>query len=169
MATMTLATTHADAAALAHERLVPLREWLRGHWAAVFSNPEDFAPDPSTPPGFVTCIAHEARLARIKPIAFARSLEPVSNWLDHAVNDDALVVLNHRNDIIDLAERCLATTLARLRQPFVVILDERGRARMTLNYRSGDRRRTMLDVVDMVELLRRGRVPSIRSRDAEIA
>ncbi|HVF18192.1 MAG TPA: hypothetical protein VNA21_14825, partial [Steroidobacteraceae bacterium] len=70
MATMILSNKPLATAELAHERIVALRDWLDGHWAAVFSNPNDFAPSPTTPAGFITCIADAVLAAGIKPIAF---------------------------------------------------------------------------------------------------
>jgi alkyl hydroperoxide reductase subunit AhpC len=150
------APSHAD---LAHERVVALQEWLSGHWAIVLSNPEDFAPHASTPCGFVNYFADGVLAAGVKPIAFGHSLEPLApSWLDHAVNDDSVVLLEQDGDrVVDLAERALAAQLAALRGPFVLILDQRGRCRLTLQYRQQSRQHrpcTMRDLLEMVEVLR---------------
>jgi alkyl hydroperoxide reductase subunit AhpC len=144
---------------LAHERVVSLHEWLSGHWGIVLSDPKDFAPHPSTPCGFVNYFADGVLAAGVKPIAFGHSLEPLApSWLDHAVNDDSVVLLEQADDrVVDLAERALASQLATLKGPFVLILDNRGRCRLTLQYRADlqqHRPCTMRDLLEMVEVLR---------------
>ena len=159
MPTMRLASRERHATNCAtHERIVSLRDWLQGHWAVVCSHPDDFAPPRGTPAGFVTCIAEGLRASHIKLIAFDRTHEPPSaSWLDHSVNDDAIVLLD-RDDtcVVDLAEYALATKLATLTRPFVVIVDERGRLRLTLSYRTDEPSKTLFDVVELVTILREG-------------
>jgi alkyl hydroperoxide reductase subunit AhpC len=170
MATLKLVSKDLPSAALKHERIVPLRDWLQGHWAAVCSDPDDFAPPRGTPAGFVTCIAEGLRASAVKLIAFDRTCEPaLPSWLDHAVNDDAVVLLD-RGDacIIDLAEHALAAKLATLSQRFVVIVDERGRIRTTLNYRVRDRSRSLFDLVELVAALRDGTDDSRTARQASV-
>ena len=139
-----------------HERIRSLRDWLQGDWAVVCSHPDDFAPPRGTPEGFVTCIAEGLRAERLKMIGFDRTLEPPpASWLDHSVNDDSIVVLDGDDaTVVDLAEHALAAKLAELTQPFVVIVDDRGRVRTTLKYRYGDRSRTLFDIVELVAVLR---------------
>ena len=171
MATMILSSTPVATAELAHERIVPLSAWLDGNWGAVFSNPNDFAPAPTTPSGYITCIAQAVLAARIKPIAFNRSLDlPPSSWLDHAINDDSLVVLNNDGeDVIDLAEYTLAAHLDGLRQSFVSLIDERGRVRMTVKYRPLESERSMADVIELVTALREGSVRQARELSTSVA
>ena len=159
MPTLRLASSERRAAYCAsHERVRSLREWLQGHWAVVCSHPDDFAPPRGTPEGFVTCIAEGLRTERVKMIGFDCTLEPPpASWLDHAVNDDSIVVLDGEcATVVDLAEHALAAKLAALTQPFVVIVDDRGRVRTTLKYRYGDRSRTLFDIVELVAILRAG-------------
>jgi alkyl hydroperoxide reductase subunit AhpC len=169
MATLRLAGKDLTvAAALNREHIVSLRDWLQGQWGAVCSDPDDLAPPRGTPAGFITCIAEGLRATGLKLIAFDRTSEPARpSWLDHAVNDDALVLLD-RGDacVIDLAERALATRLATNAHRFVVIVDERGRIRTTINYRAGDRSRSLFDVVELVSQLRDGAVDSQPIRHA---
>jgi thioredoxin-dependent peroxiredoxin len=171
MATMILSNKPLATAELAHERVVSLRDWLDGNWAAVFSNPNDFAPSPTTPAGFITCIADAVLTAGIKPIAFNRSLGlPLSSWLDHAINDDSLVVLNNDGeDVIDMAEYALALHLDGLHRSFVSLIDERGRVRMTVKYRPLDGERSMADVVELVTALRNGSLQEARELSASVA
>lgn len=157
MASLVLASEPAAATPLKHERVCSLREWLNGRWAAVFSHPEDFAPHPSTPQGFTTCLVDGLIGAGIKPLVFGTMLEQLpESWFDHAVDDDSVVVLKTYDEpIMDLAERALATKLQALRGPFMLLLDERGRCRTTLRYSTGahHRPRTILDVIEIASAL----------------
>lgn len=148
----------ATATAPTHERIVSLLDWLEGHWAIVMSHPDDFAPPPTTPTGFTNRLADQMLAADVKPIAFGHSLELMTpNWLDHAVNDDAVVLLDTNGDrIVDLAERALATRLATCTGRFVSILDERGRCRTILHYVESlrTRPRTLRDLMEIVAVLR---------------
>jgi alkyl hydroperoxide reductase subunit AhpC len=162
MASVILATDNAAAPLhtnLTHERVVSLREWLGGQWTIVLSNPQDFAPHPSTPCGFVNYFADGVLAAGVKPIAFGHSLEPLApSWLDHAVNDDSIVLLEQNgNRVVDLAERALAAQLAVLKGRFVLILDDLGHCRLTQHYRIESQQHrpcTMRDLLETVEVLR---------------
>ena len=172
MPTLLLSNKHLATAELAHERVLSLRDWLGGDWGAVFSNPNDFAPTPTTPAGFITCLAQAMTDAGIKPIAFNRSAEPSAQhgWLDHAINDDAWVVLNNDGeDVIDLAEFALASHLDALHRPFVTIIDARGRVRITVTYQPSAGTRSILDVVDLVEALRSGSHEQVRELSALVS
>lgn len=140
---------------LAHERVVPLRQWLNGDWGIVLSDPQDFAPHPSTPSGFVNRLADSVLTARVKLIAFGRSLEPTPSWLDHAVNDDSVVVLDSNGRIIDLAERALASRLATLERPFALILDDNAQCRTTLQYLQQPAERSTCRMSDLIEIVTR--------------
>lgn len=166
MATLILASRRTAGAAAGESKhaslrnAVRLREWLDGCWGVLYSNPEDFAPHPSTPRGFIACLSGEFEQHEVKPITFdnTRGAAPES-WLDVAVDDRSLVVVDAQGGdrVIDLAERSLAAQLARLADPFVMILDAWGRCRSTLSYRPRriDRPRTLTDILDAVAVLRR--------------
>lgn len=156
MAIVTFAS-HAAIDTLTHERICALRDWLEGRWGAVFSHPEDFAPAPTTPQGYVTCIAAAVLDAEIKPIEFRESLEAQqSTWLDHAFNDDAVVLLSSdAADVVDLAEHALASKLEGMASMrFVLLIDPTGHVRLTMKYESSERPRLMIDIVHTVAALR---------------
>jgi hypothetical protein len=140
--------------------VVALHDWLQGHWALVFSDPDDFAPHASTPQGFMTCLADELRRARTKPLAVLNRWHSglAASWLQHATSDRSLIVLEpaSHEPVIDFSTRALALKLARLQPPYVLILDEQARCRSTLCYRPRgiDRARTVEELLRVVAALR---------------
>jgi alkyl hydroperoxide reductase subunit AhpC len=139
-----------------------LREWLCGQWAVLFSHPEHFAPHPSTPSGFITLLADDFSACGVKPIAVASTCDTAASWLDFAGTDRSVISLNdsshHSTPVVDLPERALARTIARMTTPFVIIIDAIARCRSTIAYRptASARNRTIEDVLRMVQVLRDG-------------
>lgn len=136
-----------------------LRNWLAGQWAVLFSNPEHFAPHPSTPTGFITMLADDFVAAQVKPLTLSRSGEVTASWLDYAGTDSAVIRLEvSRNEpIVDLAERTLASIVTQLHSPFAIIVDALGRCRSTITYKyATGRSRTINEVLSMVQVLRGG-------------
>jgi len=171
MATLTLShTTDVPSSSTASTQRTPLREWLGGQWAVLFSNPEDFAPHPTTPEGFITLLADDFAACGAKPISFdaGSGTESTPSWLDFAGTDATKIVLNsdaQAGQIVDLAERTLAMKLDRLLNQlpsrFVIVLDEKARCRTTITYNRSPtaRNRTIEDVLTVVQVLRH-RVPA---------
>lgn len=161
-------------------RSTQLREWLAGHWAVLFSNPEDFAPHPGTPAGFVSRLSHDLAQCHAKAITLGEDIVPGRrSWIDDAVEDDSLVVLDGdsgEDTVLDFAERALALKVASLTGPFVLLLDENGCCRSTIIYRTAGYRnrdfrrraatrarpegnpagRTIEDILRVIEVLRSG-------------
>jgi hypothetical protein len=163
MATLIVAETAASNDSQQARRSTSLREWLAGSWGVLFSNPEHFAPHPTTPAGFITLLADDFVVCGAKPIRVAgRRDEPCgSSWLDYAGADCADVVIDttaHDSTVVDLCERSLALTLARMESPYVIVIDQLGRCRSTMTYRlrRGERSRTIDDVLSVVQVLRAG-------------
>jgi alkyl hydroperoxide reductase subunit AhpC len=166
MATLTLShTTDVTSSSAAGTHGVRLREWLGGQWAVLFSNPEDFAPHPTTPEGFITLLADDFAACGAKPISLDEGSgeESTPSWLDFAGADASNIVLSdaQTGQIVDLAERTLALKLDRLlcHSPsrFVIVLDEKARCRTTITYNrnSSARNRTIEDVLTVVQVLQR--------------
>ena len=156
----TLALRHTDAHAHGVAGKVRLRNWLNGQWAVLFSNPEDFAPHPSTPEGFITLLADDFAACGVKPIKLGND-DAAPSWLDYAGADSARVVLDDDDGpVIDLAERTLAVKIEGLNSPFVIVLDANARCRTTIKYdaRRLERARTIQDVLTVVQVLQR-RIP----------
>lgn len=162
MATLILASRHALDADVPSHRTMRLREWLDGQWGIVYSNPEDFAPHPSTPRGFVSRLAGEFERYCVKPIALGTEISAAPHsWLDIAMEDHSLVIVDADGvdePVIDLAERALAMKIAGIDSRFVMILDANGRCRSTIHYRPRriDRPRTLADILKVVEVLQGG-------------
>ena len=152
---MSIATFDRDPAA------VSLCEWLAGQWAILFSNPEDFAPHPSTPAGFHAQIAGQFEELRVKPLALAVSTsEPGHQWLRDIDGASASIRLAGTNaggaTVIDFIGCALESKLRNIETPYVAVLDELGRCRLTiryLRYRT-DRPRTVDELLRMVKVLR---------------
>jgi len=167
MATLTLSrTTDVTSSGTARTQRVRLREWLGGQWAVLFSNPEDFAPHPTTPEGFITLLADDFAACGAKPISLDEGSgeQSTPSWLDFAGADATTIVLNsdaRSGQIVDLAERMLASKLKRLLghlpARFVIVLDEKARCRTTITYsrNSTARNRTIEDVLTVVQVLQR--------------
>jgi thioredoxin-dependent peroxiredoxin len=162
VSTLILASRHALNADTRPHRVMRLREWLDGQWGILYSNPEDFAPHPSTPRGFVSRLAGEFEQYNVKPIALGSEVGAApQSWLDVAMEDNSLVIVDADGvdePVIDLAERALAMKLAEIDGRFVMILDAHGRCRSTINYRPRriDRPRTLTGILNVVEVLQGG-------------
>ena len=161
MATLILARNNALPDVIAGQAR-RLREWLDGSWAVLYSNPEDFAPHPSTPQGFIAHLSGEFAHHNVKPISLASDLGvPPPSWLNHSGEDNSVVIVDADGadaPVIDLAERALSMKLARLDGPFVMILDANGCCRSTITYRPRriNRPRTVADILGVIEVLRGG-------------
>jgi hypothetical protein len=155
-----------SANACAHACAITLHDWLQGSWALLFSNPDDFAPHASTPPGFMACLADELRRAHTKPLVLANRLQQGTriNWLQHATDDRSVIVLRGTGtgQIIDFSTRALVLKLKCLPPPFVLILDDHGLCRSTISYRPRriDRLRTVQDLLSVVAALRNAGNPT---------
>jgi alkyl hydroperoxide reductase subunit AhpC len=175
MATLNVTATAASNDSQQACRSTTLREWLAGSWGVLFSNPEHFAPHPTTPAGFITLLADDFVVCGAKPIKVAgRSDETRSCWLDYAGADCADVVIDtaaRDSTVVDLCERSLASMLTRMESPYVVVVDPLGRCRSTMTYRlrHGERSRTIDDVLSVVQVLRAGAPTSSQPEHERLA
>ena len=139
-----------------------LCESLEGDWAILFSNPEDFAPHPSTPAGFHAQIAAQFAELRVKPLALATSAdEPGHRWLRDVAGAGAVdPFANARlvSPFVDFASRALEVRLRALDPPYVAMIDAAGRCRLTILYQRHrtDRPRTLEELLRIVNALRAG-------------
>lgn len=162
MATLILTPNGTVPDAVGARSMKRLREWLDGSWAVLYSNPEHFAPHPGTPQGFLSYLSGEFAQCNVKPIALANDIGiSPANWLHQAGDDNSVVIVDANAAhacVIDLAECALAMKIARIEGPFVMILDANGCCRSTISYRPRrlDRPRTVADILNVVDVLRRG-------------
>jgi hypothetical protein len=155
-----------------------LRDSLIGHWGILFSDPEHFAPHPSTPRGFFRLVAERLARERVRPLTVARE-DRYPCWIDEVMDADCSLSLTSAatrdSTIVDFAASCLRMKVASLSGPFVLVLDDFGRCRLTLSYQAQriDRPRTIEDLLAVVDVLRKGfgdsepwraqRMPSLHS------
>jgi len=129
-----------------------VRQWLRGHWALLFSHPEDFQ---SEAEAAMPVLRPAFRSRRVKPLAAAFDTYVRSaGWVEDIYHDDSLVFLPESDEgiVLDVAERELRAELSALLSPFVVVLDGDLRRRATLTYRPSTRR-TLSDILRVVDVL----------------
>lgn len=160
MATLIVADRQTLPAAPVPQRLTTLLDWLDDQWAVLFSHPEDFAPHPSTPAGFITLLAEDFAEYGVKPLVLADASNSAS-WLEYAGADASTVVLDDGQadaQVVDLAEHSLLSKLNRMDSPFVMVIDANGRCRSTITYRArrDNGPRTIYDVLAVVQMLQRG-------------
>jgi len=134
-----------------------LRSWLNGSWALLFSDPEHFAPNASTPKGYLTCLASVLEDNGIKLIEL-QSADSAASWIDDSdPKRSTLSIATPRNaDILDLHAHTLIKRIQETARPFVMVLDERSQCRTTLSYRPQNivRPRTFEDIVQTIYVLR---------------
>jgi alkyl hydroperoxide reductase subunit AhpC len=121
-----------------------LTEWLRGDWAVLLSDAEDFAPHPSTPPSYLARLNFEFLKRQTKPLVLAS--DPWArdeSWVRDLTGDDSLIV-------------CDDAQLARLPRPFVLALDAGGRVRVTLRYPrfTMKRRCDVREILQMIDAMK---------------
>jgi alkyl hydroperoxide reductase subunit AhpC len=135
----------------------PVRNWLNGSWALLFSDPDHFAPNASTPKGYLTCLASVLEENGIKLIEL-RSDMPASSWIEESDPlRTTLSISPPRNaDVLDLHTHTLIKKIHETARPFVMVLDEYAQCRTTLNYRPENivRPRTLEDIVETIYVLR---------------
>lgn len=158
----TLVYAQRDCSEGVHALSRELAGWLDGHWAALFSHPEDFAPPSSTPSGFSARIALDFAAAHLKPLRLKRNAASQdASWIDTVAGDGGVVVVgagSYRQSVVDLAERSLCRLLKVLRGPFVLLIDSAGRCRSTIRYSREPEAvpRTIGDILAITHVLREG-------------
>jgi alkyl hydroperoxide reductase subunit AhpC len=162
-----------DSTQQAPEHALRLRDWLSGHWAIVFSNPQHFAPHPSTPPGFLARLSSFLERSQVKALTLVGDVAlDQRRWLDEVVCDPALVALEMAGGkVIDFAERTLARRIGELSGPFVIVLDANGCCRSTISYRPShsSRLRTVEDILRVIGVLRSGGTPALTASGEDAA
>jgi hypothetical protein len=135
-----------------------LRRWLDGHWALLFSDAIHFAPDESTPKGYLVALASVLADNGIKLLEVQSSGSATHSWIDESDPHRATLTLNAADSrsVLDLHAHTLAKRIRETAGPFVIVLDERAQCRATLKYRRENilRPRTLEDIVETIYVLR---------------
>jgi alkyl hydroperoxide reductase subunit AhpC len=155
MATLVIDDPTISAAASASTASV--RSWLNGSWALLFSDPEHFAPNSSTPKGYLTCLASVLAENGIKLLEL-HSASSAASWVDESDPQRRTIVLAamQGENVLDLHAHTLLRKIQETARPFVMVLDQHSQCRTTLNYRPENivRPRTLEDIVETIYVLR---------------
>lgn len=152
-------------------KIAALADWMKGHWALLFSQPEDFAPDIDASCGSVEQLSETLRARRIKPLAVLPAERWLPrNWIDALYEEQCLVVLPEVDEgiVLDVRERMLRAELERLLPPYVVVVDPNLQRRATIGYRANSPRR-LAEILTVVELLQSAHASAPTKLELEMA
>jgi len=77
-----------------HNDSVPLRQWLRGGWAVLFSHPNDFIRCELEMDRWLAVVRRAFTATRIRPLALAgRAAQAVGSWIAEVSDDTRRVLL----------------------------------------------------------------------------
>jgi alkyl hydroperoxide reductase subunit AhpC len=145
----------------AWESGAPLRDWLRGDWAMLFSHPADFQYQGLEIDRWLSILRDEFRSRGVRPLACKRgAAELDGSWVSDLIADRGLVRLeagNHsdNDEIVDLPLRTLREDIIGMPPRFVLIVDDELRRRGVLKYSAGRANVSPLDLLGSIDLLRR--------------
>lgn len=95
MATLVLNGDPAGALASLRGAAVSMRSWLDGHWALLFSHPDDFLRSELDLDGWVESARRAFDEAEVRPLAVARLGQPPDDgWITRVSGDPRIVVLH---------------------------------------------------------------------------
>jgi hypothetical protein len=140
----------------------PLREWLAGDWALLFSHPGDFQDQGTETDRWLAIVRDEFRLNEVRALSLARcGAVSDTSWVASLFGDRRRVPLEAppgSGAPIDLPSRALRADVLALAPRFVMIIDETLRRRGVLRYRAaGVPRICALDLLATIGILRRVR------------
>lgn len=138
----------------------PLREWLEGQWALLFSHPEDFQDHGTETDRWLQIVRDEFRTSAVRALSVGRGAAPCdTSWVATLVGDRRCVPLEPPPDAgapIDLPSRTLRSEVLALGPRFVLIIDETLRRRGVFRYGpAGARGICALDLLATIRQLRR--------------
>jgi hypothetical protein len=142
------------------EKGAPLRDWLRGDWAMLFSHPVDFQYQGLEIDRWQSILREEFRNRGVRPLACRRgAAELDGSWVSDLIADRGLVRLEGGNgggdEIVDLPLRALREDILAMPPRFVLIVDDELRRRGVLKYSAGRATVSPLDLLGSIDLLRR--------------
>ena len=138
-----------------------LRRWLEGHWALLFSHPDDFGCYDFESDRWLLVLRQALAAARIRPLALvSRHSYGYAGWVTEV--DGAVVVSEAEpprspRQVLDFDPhvRELRTAIAQTSTRFAMIIDESLRLRRTFSYTSQHRVPSPLDLAVMACELRK--------------
>lgn len=137
---------------------IPLREWLDGRWAILFSHPDDFVRCELELDRWLGIAGSAFQHARIRPIALARRTCPIDQgWVSQLSGDHCLVSLHERwngRALLDFPSSRLRACIDSIDERFAMVIDPTLRQRRTWMYGAADQPPSPLDLVRLACRLR---------------
>jgi hypothetical protein len=139
----------------------PLREWLEGDRALLFSHPLDFQDYGLERDRWLDVLRSEFRVRGVRPIAYRDDGgEPERGWVSQLMGDDRRLLLT-THDTIDIAARQVRDEIARIpADRFVLLVDESLAPRAVVKYGSAPPAISVFDLLGLIDAMRRQSSPS---------
>jgi hypothetical protein len=136
----------------------PLIDWLGGQWGLVFSHPDDFASLDLEADRWLSIVGDAFTGARVRPLRLHSSEQRFASWIERLSDAQPLLVLERRRRVSsdDLSARAAAlrSVLSRMKDRFVLVVDERIQVRHIFTYQPSARVPSVLDLIAYAALLR---------------
>jgi alkyl hydroperoxide reductase subunit AhpC len=143
---------------------VPLRRWLDGRWAILFSHPDDFVQCELELDRWVGILGDAFARARVRPLALSRRTCPIDRgWVSQLSGEACVVSLREpAHGPFDLHARRLQAAIEGLGQRFAMIIDSTLRRQRTFTYETAERLPSPLDLLRLACRLRNEQTPEQR-------
>jgi hypothetical protein len=152
----------------------PLRTWLAGDWALLFSHPHDFANYDVEADRWLVLLQRAFENARVRPVALACGSSAdaaMDGWLVEVTEARMCVTLgDDLPHIADFGLHALRGAIERANSRFVMIIDAALHLRRTFAYSPRDRLPSLFDLIATAEKVRAGQAAaSLRALPADRA